>query len=454
MWWTKKCCFCPPYYIISYFCIVLNECFMKITLSLSDKINRTTEESEIMLRCSMGRTCRLRAKSGIFIAPKFWDKKNNEIKSTNRIQTAEVIKANKVRIALDGLCKRIEEESIKIPPEDITREWLANVIDEYNHPESHVKAAEIPFFEVLDKFIETEKKDSNWKATTAERFITLRHHLTSYEDERCVSISFDKLNKEFFDDFAEFLLKTKEMRNSTNAKNLKLLKWFLRWATLNGYNNNTFFEMYTPGMCKTKSTKAEKKVIVFLNEEELKTVRDFDFSNDERLDKVRDVFVFCCYSGLRYSDVEHLTQNNVYDDMLHVTTIKTDDTITINLNNTTRKILEKYHNEDNPKAKALPVITNQKMNLYLKEMAKICGIDQPITKTYYVGSQRVEETRPKYEWIGTHTGRRTFICNALSKGIAPQMVMKFTGHSDYKAMRPYIDITENAKANAMKLLDD
>lgn len=427
---------------------------MKITLSLSDKISRTTGESEIMLRCSMGRVCRLRAKSGIFIAPGFWDKKNNEIKSTNRIQTTEVINANKVRIRLNELCKRIEEESLKMPPEDITRDWLKDVIDEYNHPENHIKAAEIPFFEVLDKFIETEKKDSNWRDTTAERFITLRHHLTAYEAERGITITFDTLNKEFFDDFAEFLFKSKEMRNTTNAKNLKLLKWFLRWATLNGYNKNTFYELYTPGICKTKNTKSEKKVIVFLNEDELKTVRDFDFSNDERLDKVRDVFIFCCYSGLRYSDVEHLTQNDVYDDMIHVTTQKTDDTITINLNKTTRAILAKYHDEENPNAKALPVITNQKMNIYLKEMAEICGIDQPITKTYYVGSKRVEETRPKYEWIGTHTGRRTFICNSLSKGIAPQTIMKFTGHSDFKAMRPYIDITEKAKANAMKLLDD
>ena len=427
---------------------------MKITLSLSDKISRTTGESEIMLRCSMGRACRLRAKSGIFITPSFWDRKNNQIKSTNRIQTTEVIKANKIKLQLDELCKHIEEESLKIPCEGITRDWLKDIIDEYNHPESHIRASEMPFFEVMNIFIKTESKDSNWKATTTERFITLMHHLRSYEDDRGLTITFKMLDKEFFDDFADFLLKSKEMRNSTNAKNLKLLKWFLRWATLNGYNQNTFFEMYTPGVCKTKGVKAEKKVIVFLNEDELKTVRDFDFSDNKRLEQVRDVFLFCCYSGLRYSDVEHLTQNSVYDDMLHITTIKTNDTITINLNNTTRAILAKYHDEDNPNAKALPVITNQKMNIYLKEMAKICGIDQPITKTYYVGSKRVEETRPKYEWIGTHTGRRTFICNALSKGIAPQMVMKFTGHSDYKAMRPYIDITENAKANAMKLLDD
>lgn len=61
--------------------------------------------------------------------------------------------------------------------------------------------------------------------------------------------------------------------------------------------------------------------------------------------------------------------------------------------------------------------------------------------------------KEKWELIGTHTGRRTFVCNALSMGISPQVVMKWTGHSDYKAMKPYIDVTDTAKAGAMGLFD-
>ena len=93
------------------------------------------------------------------------------------------------------------------------------------------------------------------------------------------------------------------------------------------------------------------------------------------------------------------------------------------------------------------------MNEYLKEMAEICGLNEPITKTFYYGNERRDETRPKWAMIGTHTARRTFICNALSLGIAPQIVMKWTGHSDYSAMKPYIDIADQAKADAMKLFD-
>ena len=103
---------------------------------------------------------------------------------------------------------------------------------------------------------------------------------------------------------------------------------------------------------------------------------------------------------------------------------------------------------------ALPVISNQKMNKYLKDLCELCGFTTPITIVCYRAGQRVEETYPKYSLIGTHAARRTFICFALSSGIPPQIVMKWTGHSDYNANRPYIDIAEKTKADAMKLIDD
>ena len=94
------------------------------------------------------------------------------------------------------------------------------------------------------------------------------------------------------------------------------------------------------------------------------------------------------------------------------------------------------------------------MNDYLKELGEICGINQPQTIVYFKGNERIEETCPKYELLGTHAGRRTFICNALALGIPAQVVMKWTGHSDYKAMKPYIDIADNIKAKAMNKFDE
>ena len=116
-------------------------------------------------------------------------------------------------------------------------------------------------------------------------------------------------------------------------------------------------------------------------------------------------------------------------------------------------ILNKYKDVVFENHKVLPVITNQKMNDYLKELAELAGIDEPVHETYYKGNQRIDEVTSKYALLGTHAGRRTFICNALALGIPAQVVMKWTGHSDYKAMKPYIDFADDIKANAMSKFD-
>ena len=119
----------------------------------------------------------------------------------------------------------------------------------------------------------------------------------------------------------------------------------------------------------------------------------------------------------------------------------------IELNDHSRAILERYKDVHFRGDKVLPVISNQKMNNYLKELGELAGIDEPIRETYYKGNERIDEVTPKYALMGTHAGHRTFICNALSMGSPPHVVMKWTGHSDYKAMKPYI--ADGIKANTM-----
>ena len=89
----------------------------------------------------------------------------------------------------------------------------------------------------------------------------------------------------------------------------------------------------------------------------------------------------------------------------------------------------------------------------LHDLCKLAGINEMVRKTYFRGKERIDEIKPKWELVGTHTGRRTFICHALSMGIPPEIVMKWTGHSDYKAMKPYIDVVDAIKAESMKKYD-
>ena len=315
------------------------------------------------------------------------------------------------------------------------------------------------FFDYMDEFTQEMGKENGWTIAVHEKFAALKNHLMQFKRD----LTFDYFTKDGLNNFVGYLhtvpvagkvYKDKDtrvfgMRNSTIKKQLGFLKWFLRWATRSGYNTETSFEAFTP---KLKNTTENK--IVFLDWDELMTVYNYPIPEQKKyLDRVRDVFCFCCFTSLRYSDVANLRRSDVFDDHISITTVKTADTLTIDLNDYSKAILKKYENETYPGNKALPVISNQRMNEYLKELGELCGIDTPVTITYYKGNQRYDEVYPKYELLATHTGRRTFISNALMMGIPPQIVMKWTGHSDYKAMKPYIEIADKAKAEAMTLFN-
>lgn len=101
----------------------------------------------------------------------------------------------------------------------------------------------------------------------------------------------------------------------------------------------------------------------------------------------------------------------------------------------------------------LPVISNQNSNYQLKDAAMLAQLDRPVSEVYYVGSERLERTSLAWEVITTHWARRTFVVNALRLGIPAEVVMKFTGHSSYAAMRPYIDVADETKRRFMSLFD-
>lgn len=421
---------------------------MKINLSLSAKQNKETSTNEILIRLIVSHSQMLRAKSGIYVAPEDWSDTKGCLKTISKIAPLEKQnRINAINSKIDNLKKTIAESFTNTPIESINKEWLDKVIHDFHFPPVKGKdESKKSFYDIFDEFLDEVKKQKT--IGTYKKFRTVKSHLEAYKSD----LKFDDIDNNFFSKYIEYMQTKTEnkqnvYRNSTMAKNIGLIKWFLSWAADKGYNKNRTYEV-----CRPKF-KQPGKIVIYLDKEELEAVKTHDFSKDSHLDKIRDVFVFCCYSGLRYSDVENLKRSNIYDDKLHITTIKTADTVTINLNDVTRAILAKYADCEFEGDKALPVISNQKMNDALKDMAKQCELNKEVSITYFVGSTRYEESHPKHELITTHAGRRTFICTALSLGIAPQVVMKWTGHSDYKAMKPYIDITEKAKQDAMDLFN-
>ena len=403
-----------------------------------------TENVPIRMRVNFA-SKRIEFTTGYRIDATKWDADKQRVKNgcSNKLkQSASEINASLLEYytEIQSIFKRFEVEDVMPTPEQIKEAFNALHKPVSEEPKPKKETLPCDFFQVFDDFVEDCGRQNNWTDSTFEKFAAVKNHLTNFRE----GLTFEFFNERGLNDYVGYLRDVKEMRNTTIGKQLSFLKWFLRWAFKKGVHQNNAYDSYKP---KLKST---QKKIIFLTWDELNRLREFKIpSNKQALERVRDVFLFQCFTGLRYSDVFNLRRSDIKDDHIEVTTVKTSDSLIIELNNHSKAILDKYKDVAFENDKVLPMITNQKMNDYLKELAEMAGIDEPVRQTYYRGNERIDEVTPKYALLGTHAGRRTFICNALALGIPPQVVMKWTGHSDYKAMKPYIDIADDIKANAM-----
>jgi site-specific recombinase XerD len=297
----------------------------------------------------------------------------------------------------------------------------------------------LSFWKVFNEFVSENSKRNNWAKGTLQKFNALKKHIERWKPEPTM----DDFSETGLSDFADTLHK-QDLKNSTIDKQIGLLKWVLRWSASKNLTVDNAFMNFKPKL------KTAQKTVVFLDAQELKQLTDFEIPEDKKyLEKVRDVFLFCCYTSLRYSDVYNLCHSHIKGSYIDIVTVKTNDRIVIEFNDKSKAIYDKYKDFHFENGKVFPVISNQKMNSYLKDLAELAGLDNPVHQTHYKGNERIETILPKYAVLSTHDARRTFICNALSLGIPANVVMKWTGHSDYKAMKPYIDIADDIKASAM-----
>lgn len=293
----------------------------------------------------------------------------------------------------------------------------------------------------MDEFIDEQRVVALWSEATVTALLGLRRHLQRF----CPGQECDYFDERGLEAWLRYLRESAGMEESSVRKTYQQLRWFLAWALHKGYMREMAVLHYRP------KYKLVSKPVIFLTKRELLTLYYYNIPRVRgavTLEKVRDLFCFCAFTSLRYSDMAQLRRDDVTPTMLYVTSKKTHDRLPIDLCSKAREILKKYASL--PGDRVLPVISCQQMNRNLKVLCELCGINEPIVKVFYRSGVRYEKVYPKYALMGTHAARRTFICFALSQGIPPQVVMKWTGHSDYMAMRPYIDIASEVSAQAMR----
>ena len=243
------------------------------------------------------------------------------------------------------------------------------------------------------------------------------------------------------------------LRNTTIKNRVQMAKMFACWAQERGYVDASDIKAFLPRI------KTVPHTVVWLEWDELMAFLRADIPPGERMhhfdELAKDMFCLSCFTSLRISDLCNLKWTDIDDAGIHRVLQKTSVPITIEFNRYSRAIIDKYRsiNASCVHVFGEDIPCNSILIAAVRRIAKSQGFDRPITETYFVGAERREETKPLHERLTMHCGRKTFICNALEMGITPQVVMQWTGHSDYKAMKPYIAVSDRAKASAMQSFD-
>ena len=348
-----------------------------------------------------------------------WDAKAGRVKG-NRAD-AKVINdyIDTIRVRINRIHSKLEDSNTVIT--------AAKIRDKYNGVDEKRKSIK-EVFEYHNLMVkQTIGKD--FALGTFKRYETTLKHIQEFikHQYRLDEMILDEIKYKFITDF-EFYLKT--VRGCNHNSTLKYIRNFRKIINLAIANEWMDKDPFLKYKVKLKEVKREH-----LNEEELAELEQKQLPVG-RLDQVRDVFVFCCYTGLSYVDVEKLTPKDISRGMDGEYWIFTERTKTGNSSNIpllpkALEIVAKYQDEPENvhSGKLLPVISNQKLNAYLKELATLCGIDKNIT---------------------FHMARHTFATTVtLTNGVSIETVSSMLGHKNIRTTQIYAKVVQRKVSDDM-----
>ena len=236
----------------------------------------------------------------------------------------------------------------------------------------------------------------------------------------------------FYDKFKAFIMGDLSQSINTFGKRIKVLKTLLKASYDRGHHTNNIFE--NKGFKKLE--KIKKKV--YLTKDEVNLIENVDLI--PRLDRVRDCFLLMCYLGLRISDLKSVTRSNIDGEKqktLHIQMYKNEGFLSISIIPQALSIIEKYDYK-------LPIISESKMNKYIKEVGEIAGINDVFIED--------EFAYKKYEKISNHTARRTFATlSFLNSDLEIRDLMRFFGHKKESTFKRYVQVQR--PIDSQKIID-
>lgn len=350
-----------------------------------------------------------------------------------------------IRIAVNRVFANLEHDEITPTPKSV-RELLKQELNE----ERTTRLTIIECYNILiserEEEIRTMPNTAQWTKGTLTKHKTMVRHFAAFNPR----LYFEDITEELLERFEIYLI-SKGLSNNYVYKSMKDIKTFFNWASKKGYNKNDSYKGYKQRF--KDETKDESGVNLFaLSESELAQIMALK-TNRSAIDRTRDMFVFCCFTGLRYSDIAKLKWCDIVDDCIDVVSKKTHQHTTIPLNSNLKNILAKYENVGDGYP-IFPKISNQKYNEQLKELGKLAGLTGEWIRVTQCGNKINRESFPKYECLSSHVARRTFVTYALRCGWQPEAIRAITGHTTSKMMMNYVKMDKETKREYMSKLDN
>ena len=294
------------------------------------------------------------------------------------------------------------------------------------------------FLSAIQEYIDTTNK----KPGTIGSYKTTKKELTEYQNTiNKKDLYFEDIDLDFYESFMNYMLTVKKYAPNTIGKHIKQIKVFMNYGLDRGYTQNR-------SHLHRKFRKPEETAdTIYLNDNDLLTLYNLDLSEDKKHDRVRDLFLIGCYTGLRFSDLSQLTPDKFIKDgtQLKVKTIKTGETVIIPLHWTVKEILKKYEG-GTPRP-----ISNQKMNVYLKELCNVKHFQENVILNKTEGGLSFEQKKQRFQLVTVHTARRSFATNMFLAEVPAISIMKITGHRTEKAFMKYIKITQEQNADKLSI---
>jgi len=367
------------------------------------------------------------------IHPDFWNPENQRARETKKFPEFPEFNSK-----LDNIASKVKTAYRKIQNDEIvpTSKNIKNELDILLLKEEKKKKQTL--FEFIDSFILEQKKIKS--PATIKAYQNIQNYLKSYCEYKNCKLDFEDIDLGFYNSFINYMTVKQKLAQNTIGNKIKNLKVVMNEATDRGLNKNFDFKNRR---FKKVSEDTDK---IYLNTTELNSIYSKDLTKKKKLEKVRDLFILGCYTGLRFSDFTQLKKENIIDgNKIKIRTQKTNENVVIPVHSYVKEILEKYDgNIPEP-------FSNQKMNEYLKKVGEEAEIKEMTMTTITRGGIVEKVTTEKYNLISTHTARRSFATNLYLADVPAITIMKITGHKTDKSFLRYIRISQEENAN--KLLD-